>query len=398
MPHSVRHWPGGIPSCIKRHPVEDLSIEELKEEVKGWLLFVKETWVARPDSMEDDDEYELDQRRALVEQWASASQGFRDSFHARANFEDLRYPAEAMERIEETIQQYNPQGLICLVPIDKGRPVDYARFIKFAILLYRYDPETGHCLGDSYMPEAAVLNPVSDMTNRFEDFLRWSDLETADFRSIYLTRSGSVVYNGFLGPYLLLDEEGLRTGRLSLVQFKQNGAVEDLVEIRPFNMFWPYLDLTVHIKGLEEIRHCDGGRRHQNTPINMDLPILDIVCHASEANQLPSDISLSTREQWAEDIELYAPGYLALEEAGRGAEYDFSRFSVPRDIAGVQKRVWEKLKAGDVPRFQYLPNVPPEQRPPQLQLQTQAQTGPRPMDFQGMLAALARQHADRQSE
>jgi hypothetical protein len=109
------------------------------------------------------------------------------------------------------------------------------------------------------MPEAALLNPASHFTNSFENFLSWSDLETADFRSIYLTRSGTAVYNGFLGPFLLVDEEGLRTGRLSLVQFAQNGKVEDFIPVRPFNMRFPILDLTVHMKDLEDIRHIEGG-------------------------------------------------------------------------------------------------------------------------------------------
>lgn len=35
------HWPGGIPSHIRPHHTADLSFDEIKEEVKGWLLFVK---------------------------------------------------------------------------------------------------------------------------------------------------------------------------------------------------------------------------------------------------------------------------------------------------------------------------------------------------------------------
>ncbi|KAL4879771.1 hypothetical protein BJY04DRAFT_89371 [Aspergillus karnatakaensis] len=35
------HWPSGIPACIKHHSQGDLTLDELKEEVKGWFLFVK---------------------------------------------------------------------------------------------------------------------------------------------------------------------------------------------------------------------------------------------------------------------------------------------------------------------------------------------------------------------
>ncbi|KAL2813963.1 hypothetical protein BJX63DRAFT_206234 [Aspergillus granulosus] len=394
MPHSVRHWPGGIPSCIKRHPTGDFSSGELIEEVKGWLLFVKEAWVPRPDGTNGDGEYELQQRRALVGQWTSASQQFRDSFQTRAGAEaDLRYPAEVTQHIEESVQDYNPYGLVSLAPVDEAHPANRARFIKFSILLYRFDPETGHCLDDSYMPQVAPLNPASPLTNSFEDFLPWSDLETADFRSVYLTRSGCVVYNGFLGPYLLIDEEGLKSGRLSLVQFRQNGTIEDVVQICPFNIRLPYVDLTVHMKELQEIRNCEGGRRHQNVPLDMDLPALDILSQARAANQLSSDVDLCDRDQWKEDIELYAPGYLALEEAGCGAEYDLTRLAAPNEIAGVKKRVWEKLITGQVPGFTHLANsVLPQQQQPQPQ--PGPQSGSAPMNIQAMLAALACQHAE----
>jgi hypothetical protein len=55
------HWPGGIPRGIKHYPKTDLSQEELREEVKGWILFVQESWVPRDQAnvSDDDKEYEL---------------------------------------------------------------------------------------------------------------------------------------------------------------------------------------------------------------------------------------------------------------------------------------------------------------------------------------------------
>lgn len=185
----------------------------------------------------------------------------------------FRYPFEALERVHQTCQQpYSVTSLISLVPVDEEtHPVNRARWVKFAILMYRYDIEVGHCLLDSYMPEEAVLNlatttTTTTNTHSIEDFLPWSDLEVANFGSIYLTRTGTVVYLGYPGPYMLVDEEELKTCRLILVEFKSNGAVEDSMLIRPFNMRWPHLNVSVHMKGLDEIRHCPGGYRYQNTP------------------------------------------------------------------------------------------------------------------------------------
>lgn len=66
------HWPGGIPREIKRHET-DVSRDEIEEQVKDWLPFVKEKWLPRPSNLDADREYELRQRRALVQQWVSAS-------------------------------------------------------------------------------------------------------------------------------------------------------------------------------------------------------------------------------------------------------------------------------------------------------------------------------------
>lgn len=91
----------------------------------------------------------------------------------------------------------------------------------------------------------------------------------------------------------------------------------------------------------------------------MDLPILDILCNAQAENQLVSDMVLCDRDQWKDDVELYAPGYLAVEAAGRGGEYDFNLLVSP-DVIGCYKkpRVLEKLWSGADPRFMFLPHLP----------------------------------------
>ncbi|KAJ5540167.1 hypothetical protein N7513_008499 [Penicillium frequentans] len=356
MPRSVQHWSGGIPTCIQPHPEPDLSDDEIKEEVKGWLLFVKENWVSAANAgASSDAEYELKHRRQLVEKWASATQEFRDSYQSRApvglpgtegsrsrgeQIEGLRYPAEALERIYDTLQPDNTSGLICIAPVDENHPVNRARLVKFAILLYDYDIEAGHCI-DSHIPSEAILNPATTNDPSVEDFMPWSDLETANFLSIYLTHTGTVIYLGCLGTYMLVDELGLQTGRLTFVEYEINGTVQESVEIRPFNMKMP--NLRAHHCGSrgrpEDIRCVDGGYRHQNQPLDMDLPIVDILCQAKEANKLPNTMFLCDREQWASDVELYAPGYLALEAEGRGGEYPLIRLADPNTIRGIKKQV-----------------------------------------------------------
>ena len=293
----------------------------------------------------------------------------------REQIEGLRYPPEAMERIYDTMQPEDICGLICLAPVDEAHPENRARLVKFAIMLYNYDIEVGHCI-ETHIPAEVILNPETTHTGSVEDFLPWLDLETANFLSIYLTQTGTVLYQGCLGTYMLVDEEGLKTGRLTFLEYEINGTVEESVEIRPFNMRSPYI--RAHHNGSrgrpEDIRCVHGGYRHQNEPwvslsllrepnklthntrLDMDLPVVDILCRAKEADQLPNTMFLCDREQWTQDVELYAPGYLALEAEGRGGEYPLTSLIAPNDIPGITKQVMIDVQDPNFshPRFKWL--------------------------------------------
>ncbi|EEA19152.1 hypothetical protein PMAA_014130 [Talaromyces marneffei ATCC 18224] len=348
MPRSVQHWPGGIPTSIQPHSEADLSLDQIKQEVKGWLLFVQENWVSAANAgAPSDGDHELTHRRQLVETWASATQEFRDAYQSRAPLglpgtegprfnepsEGLRYPAEALERLYDTLQPIDLGSLISIAPVDEAHAANRARWVKFVILLYNYDIETGHCLLGNHMPSEAIFNPATTTDFSVENFLPWHDLETANFR----------------GPYMLADEHGLKTGRLTLVEYEMNGTVKESLHIRPFNMQMPYLRAFEDGAGFDDISHAQGAYRYQNSPLDMDLPIIDILCQAKEANQLPTSMAICDREQWTSDVELYAPGYLALEAQGRGGEYPLTSLTAP--IGGVKKEVLNRVHD---PRFTFI--------------------------------------------
>lgn len=180
--------------------------------------------------------------------------------------EGLRYPAEALERLYETSQPSYSTTLICLAPVDEKHAANRARWVKFVILLYNYDIETGHCLLDAYMPSEAILNPETTTDPSVEDYLPWADLETAQFGSIFLTQTGTVLYCGYYGPYMLVDALGLQTGRLTIVTYETNGTVRDSVEVRPFNMKTPYISAFHNWSSFDDVKHCDGAYRYQNPP------------------------------------------------------------------------------------------------------------------------------------
>ncbi|KAJ5711016.1 hypothetical protein N7488_005172 [Penicillium malachiteum] len=82
-----KHWPGGISSFLRSH---DEPVDDVLAAFRAWRFFVREQWV----DGEGDDVHE--QRRALVERWATADQAFRDSYQSRVP-EDER----AFEKTED---------------------------------------------------------------------------------------------------------------------------------------------------------------------------------------------------------------------------------------------------------------------------------------------------------
>lgn len=63
------HWPGGIPSYLRRNKEQ---VEDVAAASRAWRFFLREQWVDVEDVAAEE------QRRTLIEQWATADQAFRD--------------------------------------------------------------------------------------------------------------------------------------------------------------------------------------------------------------------------------------------------------------------------------------------------------------------------------
>lgn len=68
----------------------------------------------------------------------------------------------------------------------------------------------------------------------------------------------------------------------------------------------------------------------------MDDPILDILETALDLSEMV-DMD-GDRDQFAEDIELYAPGYLEMEAMGRAEEYDVARLRDGEEAAEIYRQ------------------------------------------------------------
>ena len=71
-----------------------------------------------------------------------------------------------------------------------------------------------------------------------QNALRWLRLENASFSSVYMTRSGMVLFNE-ITYFFMLDQNNLDEGTISVVTYARNGEVKH--EVRPRAYFLKYL-------------------------------------------------------------------------------------------------------------------------------------------------------------
>ncbi|GLA14612.1 hypothetical protein AnigIFM62618_001049 [Aspergillus niger] len=271
-PTSEASWPAGIPK-IRQHPT-DLSQEELREEAKGWLLFVREN--IQPTSTPEDG---LRQRRALIEQWATASQEFREARYSSA----FDYPASVLSQITPRPNK----RFLCLPSVDRQtHPRNYIHLVKFLILLYIHQDEWNgvhpfeeHGAGTApnyHLPDLLDCGPTTPITT-FDEILPSLYLTPADFHAISMTRQGTVVFaNGPNLTWFVIDAPGLATGRLSLVDFSSNGHVRVSTLRRPWNMGQTMAFEQILGRYLGEIvESCIGGPPQYNEVYGVTVEHVD---------------------------------------------------------------------------------------------------------------------------
>jgi len=97
--------------------------------------------------------------------------------------------------VSDTQQPCETRHVVSIAPVDESHPMNRARWVKLAILFYRCDIESGHCLPfDNVVPTAAVLNLETTSTCSVEDFLPWYCVENAYSPSMLMDRTGTVIY------------------------------------------------------------------------------------------------------------------------------------------------------------------------------------------------------------
>ncbi|KUI54752.1 hypothetical protein VP1G_02084 [Cytospora mali] len=252
------YLPGGIPDNIRCHP-NPIPRDQLEDDIRGWLVFLDDNSIARPESQESDDDgtYELTQRYRLVSQWASMTQAERDTYQARGTApafrrrrRDWRPPPGCFKAddaiLDSTRVLINGVNCIAAQPMASS---DRAIWTKLRIMLYRLDGEDGPLIDDGCvsvcMPNpASVVDQAGDGVSSGQGFAIWNYLENSDFNRMFMTSVGTVVFYGTDGPRVLVDREALNTGRVLLCEFENNGQLATSCRVRPCILyeFWPLIE------------------------------------------------------------------------------------------------------------------------------------------------------------
>ncbi|KAB8204099.1 hypothetical protein BDV34DRAFT_226840 [Aspergillus parasiticus] len=325
QPKSQASWPIGM-SGIRLHPT-DLDPEEVVEEAKGWLLFVQEE--SQPTSTPEDG---LRHRRSLIEKWATASQEFRESYHSRAAgyTSALDYPAMVLSQLTPRPNK----RFLCLPPVDRQtNSRNYIHLVKFLILLYVHQDEWSgrhpfdlHGAGDApgcHFPELLGPGSPDAAPTTLNEILPALYLAPADFHALSMTRDGTVVFADGPGlTWFVIDAPGLATGRLTLAEFGSNGHVRVSTLRRPWNMGQTMSFEQILGRYLSEVAESGiGGPPQYNEPLDMDLPILELLESTRRANKFLYT-GYGSRDLWVRIIEQSAPGYLELEAQGKEVEFE----------------------------------------------------------------------------
>ncbi|KAJ5910792.1 uncharacterized protein N7473_000095 [Penicillium subrubescens] len=287
QPRSQASWPAGIAE-VRLEPT-DISRTELREEVKGWLLFVREE--SYPTSTPEDG---LRQRRAFIEKWATASQEFRESYYSRAPVYDsaLDYPASVLSQL--------------------------ARRPDKRFLLLGGGTHPFETAGAGYAPRCHVPE-LLDLPARTALYLN-----QADFHALSMTRRGTVVFAD--GPdysWYVIDTPGLAIGQMAIVEFGSNGQVRDSILRRPWNIGLVVLFGEMGRRVADLAESSIGGPPRINEPLDMDRPILELLESTRQSNKF-MDVGYGHPDLWLQIIEKSAPGYLELEAQGREVEFELN--------------------------------------------------------------------------
>ncbi|KAJ5552478.1 hypothetical protein N7494_001856 [Penicillium frequentans] len=286
----------GLPSCIRRH---EEPVEDVESVTCAWRRFVCEQWVDGTDADQ--------QRRALIERWATADQEIRDSYESRALVDELPFgDPESEPCLSRHVYYQADEVYVC---ISQWTPETQALLAKCILSLFGLD-----CGDDLLVTMISVLMPFEEnQCDLVDNFKFRRSVARPDFQDVHMTQDGTVLFaNTF--PTLIIDDQTLRSGLALWIQYETNGFRERACRMQLLSKEFPDLfrDVYLNQNSLEvQLNFMEDDDEDENLdmfweekPVDMHRSFMEVYIGADERTRALHDV--------------YAPGYREAESLGNG--------------------------------------------------------------------------------
>ncbi|KAJ5632589.1 hypothetical protein N7490_008928 [Penicillium lividum] len=340
LKRSHSQWPEGIPSFIRRHE-EHVDWDNLGAATRAWRHFVRERWVGGDTADQ--------QKRDLIEEWATADQEFRDVAinleHQKTNLvfsktPNLEYETSPtfpililIRKKDESFIKSDVESFgmvyICITELNKEKQ---ALLAKAILGLFPWED------GEEFLAdEIVIFLPVKDNQDILETFKLQQSVARPDFLDMHMALDGTVLFRDCY-PKLIIDDRTLETGLGLWVQFETNGSYETAYraqimspdhagcyrDIGPGNQRSIPLALQYIENGYLDLdENRDPKIILEDESVDMRKPIVNI--YQGEEVDLVDD---------------YAPGFREAEEEGNGLAIGF-------DLRGILANDGSPLRITD---------------------------------------------------
>ncbi|KAJ5363031.1 hypothetical protein N7541_003875 [Penicillium brevicompactum] len=301
---SHSQWPGGIPSFIRRHK-EPLAPENLDAASRAWRHFVRDQWVSG-DAADQ-------QKRALIERWATADQQFRNSYQSRALEHELNF-FEGPVLTDKNSTGYDIQNscmvYFCTTELTYEKE---AMLAKCILGLFPWE-EGWEFLADEMMMFLPLGDDHGDI---LETFKFHQSVARPNFLDMHMALDGTLLFRDCC-PKLIIDDRTLETGLGLWVEFATNGIYKKACRAQimmeefahfyreigpgnqvPIDQALNYIESRIVYQDRKE--DADPREILEDEPVDMRRPLVEIY-----------------RGNEVDLVDDYAPGFREAEEQGNG--------------------------------------------------------------------------------
>ncbi|KAJ5247417.1 hypothetical protein N7468_002400, partial [Penicillium chermesinum] len=216
------------------------QVDDVAAASRSWRFFLREQWIDVQDVEDVENVAAEEQRRTLIERWATADQEFRDSYEFRAPDDERKFedPNDYQDACLTGLVHKLDDVHICLT---KWTPEIQALLAKCLITLFGW-------MGDQeYMTTTtSMYYPLEDNQGNILDIFKFrQSLARPDFLDVCMTVKGTLLFSDCF-PKLIIDDYTLETGLCLWVQYQNNGRPERAWRAQMFMDEFPLFFLAVH--------------------------------------------------------------------------------------------------------------------------------------------------------